>query len=744
MGKAVGKRRKKKGRPSHLDLQKPSLKDQQHQNQRPYQQQKLNPNSNFKTSAITPNPRRRSTRRNPNLDGISPVEYNTDTADEDDDEDLNGKPREKKLKLVLKLPPQRSSLNSTSLNSNSDSNAEDDVVTMNHKKRKINAIGDGSGQNDTEKALKHVSASNPTNPLQGLFNGLPQLLPTHKHVDMGPSTSLPDKKLLMFILDRLQKKDTYGVFSEPVDPNELPDYHEVIEHPMDFGTLKKNLAGGVYANLEQLEKDVFLICSNAMQYNAPDTIYFRQARSIQELAKKNFENLRQGSNDNEPEHKIVRRGRPPTKNLKKQIMGPSLERAGLEFSSDATLATGAENTTWSKSDPRKGVLSGKLGLTDLPGRSFHGSRNSEVYSGWLVEHKFERNDEFAGSMSKGNWIKQGKKQAAYEENRRNTYKQSHLPASLRESSVLTTFDGERKQLLAVGLHAEYGYARSLAHFAANLGPVVWKVASKKIEKSLPPGVNFGSGWVGENEAVRQKLLLLPSPTPVQLSPSRPVSLPGISSFAAATPSTVEMKDGKSSETESWERENFSEKHMTSTQSAIDSHPSKPLLPSHPTSSSPIVANRYPEPIAESAEAVRGLNSHSGFNVLSSSVGAMRPHPPAWLNPVFHPGMNGLNGFNLATQMEKVMGSVRPTGINLQSSQVADTVSRRNSNFVSPATSNCLNSEDSKLLENTRAINSSTSLPNFGCEGFACHKKGAQSAGILARSAPRAETRFSST
>lgn len=27
------------------------------------------------------------------------------------------------------------------------------------------------------------------------------------------------------------------------------------------------------------QKDVFLICTNAMQYNAPDTIYFRQVCS---------------------------------------------------------------------------------------------------------------------------------------------------------------------------------------------------------------------------------------------------------------------------------------------------------------------------------------------------------------------------------------------------------------------------------------------------------------------------------
>lgn len=50
---------------------------------------------------------------------------------------------------------------------------------------------------------------------------------------------------------------------------------------------------------------------------------------------------------------------------------------------------------------------------------------------------------------KGNQIKHGKKPFVFDENRRNTYRQSHPSASGREASVLTTFDGERKQLMAV-------------------------------------------------------------------------------------------------------------------------------------------------------------------------------------------------------------------------------------------------------------------------------------------------------
>ncbi|ONK74949.1 uncharacterized protein A4U43_C03F11760 [Asparagus officinalis] len=94
------------------------------------------------------------------------------------------------------------------------------------------------------------------------------------------------------ILDKLQKKDTYKVFAEPVDPHELPDYHDVIEHPMDFGTVRRKLLSEKYRTFEQFEDDVFLICSNAMQYNAPDTIYFRQARSIEDMARRNFQEIR--------------------------------------------------------------------------------------------------------------------------------------------------------------------------------------------------------------------------------------------------------------------------------------------------------------------------------------------------------------------------------------------------------------------------------------------------------------------
>ncbi|XP_011000884.1 PREDICTED: uncharacterized protein LOC105108318 [Populus euphratica] len=693
MGKLVEKTKQKKGRPSLLDLQKRSLNgqlNQQHQKKRNHRHLgNVSPSlSNSSNSTTTPNssqihksattiatPLRRSTRRNPTHD-----ETYQDSSDDEDNTELNGKRRrEKKLKLVLKLP--KPDTNSTSFSSTGEeSNGEEEKNTgSNKKKRKINAPEIEKGdQNST-------TGTNPTSNVQ----------------DPGPSTPLPDKKLLLSILDRLQKKDTYGVFSEPVDLDELPDYLEVIEHPMDFGTVRKKLTNGAYGSLELFEEDVFLICTNAMQYNAPDTIYFRQARSIQELAKKNFEILRQDSDDNEAEPKVVRRGRPPSENFKKSPGRPSLDLAGSEFPTVGTLATGGENRSSEKS-----------GFADSSGQ-FHGSRNEAYLS---TDNRFERNDETAGSILKGKHIK---KHLALDENRRNTYKQFHPSAGGRVPSVLTTFDAERKQLVAVGLLTEHGYARSIARFAANIGPFSWAIAVKRIEKSLAPGVKFGPGWVGENDIPPQKAIFS-SPMPSQLAsppslpPQKPISvLEG--SAATATACGVKSKQGKLLAKP--ERDIFPEKQVPSTRLSEAHFSSVP--PSTLMTTSVSAVNKS-EPFTERAESVPKLNSHSAFNVLNSSTGVMRQRAPSQLhqNPAIHPGTIGFNatyGFNIAAQMGKLNGVARPSGLGIQSSQMADKVSRTNSNLVRSANANSINSEKMKFPENSSSIKISGALPNSGNE-----------------------------
>ncbi|KAF5745815.1 bromodomain-containing protein [Tripterygium wilfordii] len=684
MGKVVEKR-KKKGRPSLMDIQNRALKERQQQQQPEKRSNSSAHNSSSNCKSSTTVPLRRSTRRHPN---VSP--------ERDNGEELSrGKRREKKMKLVLKLPTSQNSPRDSG-DSDTELNAEDeddnhDLAASNQKELKIKAIGDGSGIEECDKEEKPVSTTKEASKQQGtqLYSGL--------------STPLPDKKLLLFILDRLQKKDRYGVFSEPVDLNELPDYLDIVEHPMDFSTVRKKLADGVYAYLEQFEKDVFLICSNAMEYNAPYTIYFRQAQSIQELAKKNFENLRQGSDDNEPECKVERRGRPPTKNSKKHLGRTSLEHAGLDFSTDATLATGAESNI----DMRKITpLLDKSGFSDPSGQSYSSQNNFSL---------LERNDDTLGFNFKGNLTKHGKKQVILDDNRRNNYKQYQTLPGGQEPSVDNAFSSERN-LMPIGFHAEYGYARSLARFASNLGPAAWKMASKNVEKALPSGFKFGPGWVGENDIALRPLVQL-SPAAGPSSSAGPL-FPRESSYPVETCSTTEPKGEGEKLSEKLQGQGLSEKPSVS--SALIDNLSKP--PPQSTFPSLSTVDRSSDSCVEKTQVIERLNTLTGLKALDSSLNAIRPRPPFQntQSKPLHPGMNGVNGtygFNLPAQMAKIGGAAPLSGFNFQSPQMLEAVSRTKTKFALPSTSHAINSEETKVFGNSSAAHPSSLLPPSGGEAL---------------------------
>ncbi|CAF2084538.1 unnamed protein product [Brassica rapa] len=467
-------KKKKKGRPSLLDLQKRAIKQQQLQQQQHHRNNHDDPRSGPQ-NPNSPNSGTRSKRRNPNPNGVS---SSGSPWIKDDDEEDDDERREKKHRLLHGLNSHSHRHSPNSQSGGSDLNL-DETPEASFNRRKIGGGGGGGSGFAGEKASKATD----------ILQGSP--------VESGPTTPLPDKKLLVFILDRLQKKDTYGVYSDPVDPEELPDYHEIITNPMDFSTVRKKLDSGAYASLEQFEGDVFLICSNAMEYNSSDTVYYRQARAIQELAKKDFENLRQDSDDEEPQSqqeqqqqqqqqpKVARRGRPP----KKQPEPSSIDRTASEISADALIPGGDSSNKFSGAyNLRKTPPSNKFRQAETSVRINH---NSETQSGWSVDWE----NEFPPSVVKA-VNKYGMKHFNVDDNRRDTY--NHLSTSTQEPSVLTTLEDELKQLIPVGLNTEYGYARSLARYAANLGPVAWKIASKRIGTALPPGVKFGPGWVGDN------------------------------------------------------------------------------------------------------------------------------------------------------------------------------------------------------------------------------------------------------
>ncbi|CAI9304395.1 unnamed protein product [Lactuca saligna] len=72
------------------------------------------------------------------------------------------------------------------------------------------------------------------------------------------------------VIKRTMKLNAAEPFNKPVDPIALgiPDYFDVIETPMDFGTICNNLENGVkYMNSGDVFKDVEYIWSNCVKYN---------------------------------------------------------------------------------------------------------------------------------------------------------------------------------------------------------------------------------------------------------------------------------------------------------------------------------------------------------------------------------------------------------------------------------------------------------------------------------------------
>ncbi|KAI4378784.1 hypothetical protein MLD38_016215 [Melastoma candidum] len=124
----------------------------------------------------------------------------------------------------------------------------------------------------------------------------------HSNAEVPPRSSsprqlTPEECNYELLLSMLRRKDTQGFFAKPVDANEVEFYYETIEEPMDFGTIGKKIDKGKYQSIQQFERDVMLVFDNAMLFNDADTVYYRKALMIKEVAQKLFHALK-GDPDN--------------------------------------------------------------------------------------------------------------------------------------------------------------------------------------------------------------------------------------------------------------------------------------------------------------------------------------------------------------------------------------------------------------------------------------------------------------
>ncbi|XP_066206038.1 bromodomain-containing protein 7 isoform X1 [Saccopteryx leptura] len=90
----------------------------------------------------------------------------------------------------------------------------------------------------------------------------------------------PLQEALNQLMRQLQRKDPSAFFSFPVTDFIAPGYSMIIKHPMDFSTMKEKIKNNDYQSIEELKENFKLMCTNAMIYNKPDTIYYKAAKKL--------------------------------------------------------------------------------------------------------------------------------------------------------------------------------------------------------------------------------------------------------------------------------------------------------------------------------------------------------------------------------------------------------------------------------------------------------------------------------
>ncbi|XP_050214304.1 uncharacterized protein LOC126665527 isoform X2 [Mercurialis annua] len=265
---------------------------------------------------------------------------------------------------------------------------------------------------------------------------------------------MPEKRMLQLILDVLQRRDTHEIFAEPVD-TEVEDYYEIIKEPMDFGTMRAKLHEGMYKNLEQFEYDVFLISKNAMHFNSTSTIFFRQARAIDELAKKVFHVLKTDPESFESEFSGTRRR--------------TNRRPKCEVKSSSKLAANYRSN------------SGALNVSRTPVNGIPNLRTTMQYDSVTTMQFDLRDDEVPFAFG------DGRGSSSYEADRRSTYRSSL--SDHNENLIVSTVYSNSKLLMHIN-QQDNSYRNSLMSFVKDLGPTAQMVAERKLNGWSTEGGNY--------------------------------------------------------------------------------------------------------------------------------------------------------------------------------------------------------------------------------------------------------------
>ncbi|KIY49106.1 Bromodomain-domain-containing protein [Fistulina hepatica ATCC 64428] len=87
------------------------------------------------------------------------------------------------------------------------------------------------------------------------------------------------------LLEQLKNHGSSWPFMVPVDREHVPTYYETIKNPMDYSTMENKLNNKGYDTVDAFLADCQLIFDNARIFNAPDSIFYKQAQKLDKFVK---------------------------------------------------------------------------------------------------------------------------------------------------------------------------------------------------------------------------------------------------------------------------------------------------------------------------------------------------------------------------------------------------------------------------------------------------------------------------
>ncbi|XP_070838212.1 transcription activator BRG1 isoform X3 [Chaetodon auriga] len=105
---------------------------------------------------------------------------------------------------------------------------------------------------------------------------------------LSPNPLSLTKKMKKIVDAVIKYKDGNGrqlseVFIQLPSRKELPEYYELIRKPVDFRKIKERIRSHKYRSLNDLEKDVMLLCQNAQTFNLEGSLIYEDSIVLQSV-----------------------------------------------------------------------------------------------------------------------------------------------------------------------------------------------------------------------------------------------------------------------------------------------------------------------------------------------------------------------------------------------------------------------------------------------------------------------------